>query len=58
LEAEKVALLLDRWTNSLKTTNGVVTLTSQAATKAERDQAGKVAGDIRGVKSVKDQMTV
>jgi osmotically-inducible protein OsmY len=58
----KVALMLDRLTNSskttVKTTDGVVTLTGQAATKAERDQAGKVANDIKGVKSVKNQMTV
>jgi osmotically-inducible protein OsmY len=42
----------------VKTTNGVVTLTSQAVTKAERDQAGKVAGDIRGVKSVTNRMVI
>jgi hyperosmotically inducible protein len=58
----KVALLLDRSTSSLKTTvkttNGVVTLTGKAASRAERDQAAKLAGDIKGVKSVRNRMTV
>jgi osmotically-inducible protein OsmY len=58
----KMALLFDRSTSSLKTTvkttNGVVTLTGQATTKVARDQATKLVSDINGVKSVNNQMTL
>ena len=58
----KMALLFDRSTSSLKTTvtttNGVVTLTGQAASKAERDSATKLVSDVNGVRSVINRMTV
>lgn len=58
----KMALLFNRFTSSLKTTvkttNGVVTLTGKAATKAARDQATKLVSDINGVKGVRNQMTI
>lgn len=58
----KMALLLDRSTSSIKTTvkttNGVVTLTGTATTKAERDSATKLVSDVNGVKSVVNHMTI
>jgi hyperosmotically inducible periplasmic protein len=38
--------------------NGVVTLTGNTDSQAEKDLAGEYAGDIEGVKSVKNQLTV
>lgn len=58
----KMALLFDRSTSSLKTTvkttNGIVTLTGKAATTVERDKATKLVSDIHGVKRVRNQMTI
>ena len=58
----KMALLFDRSTSSLKTnvktTNGVVTLNGQAATRAARDSATKLVSDVNGVKSVVNHMTI
>jgi len=58
----KMALLFDRSTSALKTTvkttNGVVTLTGQATTKVARDHATRLVSDINGVKSVSNQMTL
>jgi hyperosmotically inducible protein len=58
----KMALLFDRSTSSLKTTvkttNGVVMLTGKATTNTERDHVTNVVSDIKGVKSVKNRMTL
>jgi osmotically-inducible protein OsmY len=58
----KMALLFDRSTSSLKTTvktaNGVVTLTGKATTNTERDHVTNMVSDIKGVKSVKNRMTL
>jgi len=57
----KMALLFDRSTSSLKTTvkttDGVVTLTGKATTTVARDEATRLAGDLKGVKSVRNRMT-
>jgi osmotically-inducible protein OsmY len=58
----KTALLYHRSTSSVQTSvttkNGVVTLTGKAKNAAERDLAAKFAQDVKGVKSVKNQMTI
>jgi osmotically-inducible protein OsmY len=58
----KMTLLGHRSTSaihtSVKTTDGVVTLTGKAANDAEKALASKVASDVNGVKSVDNQMTV
>ena len=58
----KVTLLFHRSTSALntqvKTTRGVVTLSGKAASTAEKDLAEKIAADVRGVKSVKNDITV
>jgi hyperosmotically inducible protein len=58
----KMALLLDKSTSSLKTavqtTDGIVTLTGQATTKAARDSATKLVSDVNGVKGVVNHMTI
>ena len=58
----KSALLLQRWTSALHTkvdtNNGVVTLTGQAKNAAEKDLVTKLVGDIKGVKDVKNEMTI
>ncbi len=58
----KYALLTHKSTSALKTkvtTNeGVVAITGVAASNAEKDLVGKLAKDIRGVKSVKNDMTI
>ncbi|MCL7489483.1 MAG: BON domain-containing protein [Desulfobulbaceae bacterium] len=57
----KGALLYHRSTSGLntkvETNNGVVTLTGKAKNEAEKDLATKYAADVRGVKSVDNQMT-
>jgi osmotically-inducible protein OsmY len=57
----KGALLYHRSTSGLntkvETKDGVVTLTGKAKNAAEKDLAAKYAGDVRGVKSVNNQMT-
>jgi hyperosmotically inducible protein len=40
------------------TENQVVTLSGQVRTEAERAQALKLAGEVEGVKSVTDRLTV
>lgn len=40
------------------TKNGVVTVSGKAKNAAEIDLVTKLVGDIKGVKSVKNQMTV
>lgn len=58
----KSALLYHRSTSGLKTkveTNGgVVTLSGKAKNAAEKELAAKYAGDVHGVKSVNNQMTI
>jgi len=58
----KFALLSHKATSALKTkvtTNGgVVAITSEAASDAEKDLVTKLAGDVRGVKSVSNAMSV
>lgn len=58
----KMTLLGHRSTSALhtavKTTNGVVTLTGTAANDAERALATKLASDVNGVNTVKNEMTI
>lgn len=58
----KFALLGHKSTSALKTkvtTNeGVVVITGEASSEAEKTLAGKLASDIRGVRSVDNRMTV
>jgi len=58
----KYALLTHKSTSAIKTkittTDGVVVITGVAANDAEKALAGKLAKDIRGVKSVKNDMTI
>jgi osmotically-inducible protein OsmY len=42
----------------VETSNGVVTLSGNAASGAGKDMATKVAGDINGVTSVVNNMTI
>jgi len=55
-------LLYHRSTSALntkvKTKNGVVTLGGKAKNAAEKELATKFANDVKGVKSVKNQMTI
>jgi osmotically-inducible protein OsmY len=58
----KMALLFHRSTSALntkvETKHGVVTLSGKAANAAEKDLASKIVNDVKGVKSVKNQMTI
>ena len=58
----KYALLSHKGTSALKTkvttTDGVVVITGEAASDAEKSLVTKLAGDVRGVKSVSNNMTV
>ena len=58
----KYELLRHRSTSALKTkvvtNDGVVTITGEAASEAEKSLVSKLAADIRGVKSVDNNMTV
>jgi osmotically-inducible protein OsmY len=58
----KLTLLFHRSTSALhtevKTTHGVVTLSGKATSTAEKDLAEKLVGDIRGVQSVTNDITV
>ena len=58
----KTALLFHRSTSafntSVTTKNGVVTLTGKAKNAAERDLVSKIVDDVKGVKSVKNRMTI
>ena len=58
----KYALLSHRATSAVKTkvtTNeGVITITGEASSAAEKSLVSKLAGDVRGVKSVNNSMTV
>ena len=58
----KVILLFHRSTSALnthvRTTGGVVTLDGKAASTAEKDLAGKIPGDAKGVKRVKNDIRV
>jgi osmotically-inducible protein OsmY len=58
----KAALVMHRSTSGLRTevetNNGVVTLTGQAKNAAERDLVTKLVKDIKGVKDVRNNMTL
>jgi osmotically-inducible protein OsmY len=58
----KMTLLSHRSTSAIKTTvqttDGVVTLSGIADNAAEKSLAAKLAGDVKGVRSVDNQMTV
>ena len=58
----KMALLSHRSTSAVTTkvttNNGVVTLSGKAKNAAEKDLVSKLVQDIKGVKSVKNQMTI
>lgn len=58
----KMTLLYHRSTSGLKTSvttkDGVVTLTGKAKNTAEKELAAKYVGDVNGVTSVKNQMTI
>ena len=58
----KMTLLYHRSTSALntkvKTKDGVVTLSGKAKNAAEKELATKFANDVKGVKSVKNQMTI
>jgi hyperosmotically inducible periplasmic protein len=58
----KLALLLHRSTNVIKTKvetkNGIVTVKGIAKNNAEKDLVGRLVGDIKGVKGLKNGMTV
>jgi osmotically-inducible protein OsmY len=58
----KMTLLSHRSTSSLntkvKTKDGVVTLGGKAKNAAEKELATKVVNDVKGVKSVNNQMTI
>ncbi len=58
----KMALLFHRSTSAVntkvKTNNSVVTLSGKAKNTAEKDLVTKLVEDVKGVKSVKNQMTI
>jgi hyperosmotically inducible periplasmic protein len=58
----KMTLLYHRSTSAVSTKvttkNGVVTLSGKAGNAAEKDLVTKLAGDVHGVKNVKNRMTV
>jgi hyperosmotically inducible periplasmic protein len=58
----KYSLLYNRNVSGISTQvfvkDGVVTLKGEAANQAQKDLAGQYAGDIKGVKDVKNEMTI
>jgi Putative phospholipid-binding domain. len=58
----KLALLLHRSTSVIKTKvetkNGIVTVKGIAKNSAEKDLVGKLVEDIKGVKGLKNGMTI
>jgi len=58
----KLSLLFHRSTSAVntkvETNNGVVTLSGKAGNAAEKDMVTKLVNDIKGVKSVKNEMTI
>jgi osmotically-inducible protein OsmY len=58
----KLALLIHRSTNVIKTKvetkNGIVTVKGVAKNSAEKDLVGRLVGDIKGVKGLKNGMTI
>ena len=58
----KYALLTHKSTSALKTkittNDGVIVITGEASSDAEKALVSKLAGDVRGVKSVNNNMTV
>lgn len=58
----KVALMFHRSTSAIKTKvetkNGIVTVSGVAKNGAEKDLVGKLVNDIKGVKDLKNEMTI
>jgi hyperosmotically inducible protein len=58
----KLALLFHRSTSVIKTKvetkNGIVTVSGVAKNSAEKDLVGKLVNDIKGVKGLKNEMTI
>lgn len=58
----KMSLLFHRSTSAVntkvETNNGVVTLSGKAGNAAEKDLVSKLVNDVKGVKSVKNKMTI
>ncbi len=58
----KYSLLYNRNVSGIKTqvfvNDGIVTLKGEAANQAQKDLAGQYAADIKGVKDVKNEMTI
>src|SRR3989339_226811 len=58
----KYSLLYNRHVSGINTqvfvTDGIVTLRGEAGTQAQKDLAGEYAKDIKGVKDVKNEMTI
>ena len=58
----KLALLFHRSTSVIKTKvetiNGIVTVSGVAKNSAEKDLVGKLVSDIKGVKEIKNEMTI
>jgi len=58
----KYSLLYNRHVNGINTqvfvTDGIVTLRGEAESQAQKDLAGEYAKDIKGVKDVKNEMTI
>jgi osmotically-inducible protein OsmY len=58
----KLALLFHRSTSAIKTKvetkNGIVTVSGAAKNSAEKDLVGKLVNDIKGVKGLKNEITV
>ena len=58
----KTSLLFNRNVSGIKTkvfvTDGIVTLKGEAESQAQKDLAGEYARDVKGVKDVKNEMTI
>ena len=58
----KLALLFHHSTSVIKTKvatkNGIVTVSGVAKNSAEKDLVGKLVNDIKGVKGLKNEMTI
>jgi len=58
----KYSLLYNRHVSGINTqvfvTDGIVTLQGEAQTQAQKDLAGEYAKDVKGVKNVKNEMTI
>lgn len=58
----KYSLLYNRYVSAMNTkvfvTDGVVTLTGEAESQAQKDLSGQCALDVKGVKNLKNEMTI